>query len=67
MLFLTFCVILATLVGQGLTPAVADPAPRRRRAGRAGDGEEAHARLAAVEAALRRLEELPTSTRATSS
>ena len=56
-LFLTFCVILATLVGQGLTLpwfirhlGVLAPA--------GGDGEEVHARLAAVEAALRRLDEL---------
>jgi len=56
-LFLTFCVIVATLVGQGLTlpwlirhlGVLAPPGP---------NGEEAHARLAAVEAALRRLEEL---------
>jgi len=56
-LFLTFCVILATLVGQGLTlpwlirhlGVLATPGQ---------DGEEVHARLAAVEAALQRLEEL---------
>jgi CPA1 family monovalent cation:H+ antiporter len=56
-LFLTFCVILATLVGQGLTlpllvrrlGVVATTGP---------DTEDAHARLAAVEAALRRLDDL---------
>ena len=56
-IFLTFCVILATLVGQGLTlpwlvrrlGVVASTGP---------DTEEAHARLAAVEAALGRLDEL---------
>lgn len=56
-LFLTFCVILATLVGQGLTlpwliarlGVVARDGP---------DTEEAQARLAAVEAAQRRLDEL---------
>ena len=57
LIFLTFCVILATLVGQGLTlPWLI------RRLGvvsTAGpDTEEAHARLAAVEAALARLTEL---------
>jgi monovalent cation/hydrogen antiporter len=56
-LFLTFCVIVATLVGQGLTlPWLI------RRLGvvaRSGpDTEVAHARLAAVEAALGRLDEL---------
>lgn len=55
--FLAFVVIIVTLVGQGLTlPWVI------RRAGIAGDEslahEHAHARLAAVEAALARLEEL---------
>ena len=56
-LFLTFCVIAATLVGQGLTlpwlirhlGVLAPPGQ---------NGEEVHARLAAVEAALQRLEEL---------
>jgi len=56
-LFLTFCVILGTLVGQGLTlPLIV------RRLGivvvDSADAEEAQARLAAVEAALARLEEL---------
>jgi CPA1 family monovalent cation:H+ antiporter len=56
-LFLVFCVIMATLVGQGLTL----PWLIRRLgvvAGEGADSEEAHARLAAVEAALRRLDEL---------
>ncbi len=56
-LFLTFCVIAATLVGQGLTL----PWLIRRLGLLAPDGkdaEEVHARLAAVEAALQRLEQL---------
>lgn len=56
-LFLTFCVILATLVGQGLTL----PWLIRRLGVTAStdlETEEAHARLAAVEAALRRLDAL---------
>jgi CPA1 family monovalent cation:H+ antiporter len=57
-LYLTFCVIVATLVGQGLTlPWLI----RRLGVTARGDGleaEEAHARLAAVEAGLQRLEEL---------
>ena len=57
-LFLTFCVILATLVGQGLTL----PWLIRKLGVVAGadDGvaEETHARLAAVEAALQRLDVL---------
>ena len=57
--FLAFAVILATLVGQGLTlPALI------RRLGLGDDGsaahEEVHAREAANEAALRRLDELVT-------
>ncbi len=56
-LFLTFSVILATLVGQGLTlpflirhlGVLASSAP---------DTEETHARLAAVEAGLRRLDDM---------
>jgi monovalent cation/hydrogen antiporter len=56
-LFLTFAVILATLVGQGLTlPFLI------RRLGVGDDGsvqhEEIHAREASIEAALLRLEEL---------
>ncbi len=56
-LFLTFCVIVATLVGQGLTL----PWLIRRLGVFAGQGletEEAHARLAAMEAAVNRLDEL---------
>ena len=57
MIFLAFCVILATLVGQGLTlPFLV------RRLGvvdtSGPEAEEAHARLAAVEAAMTRLTEL---------
>ena len=56
-IFLTFCVIVATLVGQGLTlplvvrglGVVATDGP---------DAEEAQARLAATDAALRRLADL---------
>jgi len=61
-LFLTFCVILVTLVGQGLLlPAViralglANAGRRERHATRS---EEEKARLAAIEAALARLEAL---------
>ena len=57
-LYLTFCVILATLVGQGLTlPWLI----KRLGVTAIGDGleaEETHARLAAADAALARLEEL---------
>ncbi len=56
-LFLTFCVILATLVGQGLTL----PWLIRRLGIVAGVGsgnEEARARLVAIDAALARLDEL---------
>lgn len=57
-LYLTFCVIVATLVGQGLTlPWLI----RRLGVTSAGDSledEETHARLAAVDAALSRLEGL---------
>ena len=57
-LYLTFCVILATLVGQGLTlPWLI----RRLGVTSRNDGieaEETHARLVAAEAALTRLEEL---------
>jgi CPA1 family monovalent cation:H+ antiporter len=57
MIFLAFCVILATLVGQGLTlPSLV------RRLGvvdaTGPDAEETRARLAAVEAALARLTDL---------
>jgi Na+/H+ antiporter len=56
-LFLTFCVIVATLVGQGLTL----PFLIRRlgvMASTEPDTELAHARLAAMEAGLRRLDDL---------
>src|SRR3954465_192501 len=57
-LFLTFCVILVTLVGQGLTLA-----PLIRRLGVHADGaaaeeEEAEARTRAITAAVVRLDEL---------
>ena len=56
-LFLTFCVIAATLIGQGLSlPWLIRHLGVLAPVG--GNGEEGHARLAAVEAALRRLEEL---------
>ena len=56
-LFLTFCVIAATLVGQGLTlPWLIRHLGVLAPAGQ--DGEEVQARLAAVDAALGRLEEL---------
>ncbi|HUP53937.1 MAG TPA: Na+/H+ antiporter [Methylomirabilota bacterium] len=56
-LFLTFCVILATLVGQGLTlPWLIRHLGVLARTGR--DDEQVHARLAAVEAALQRLDDL---------
>jgi CPA1 family monovalent cation:H+ antiporter len=59
LIFLTFAVILATLVGQGLTlPLVI------RGLGIVGDGggadEEAHARQMAAEAAVRRIDDLAT-------
>ena len=56
-LFLTFCVIVATLVGQGLSLPWLIRASRGAGAG-GQNGEEVHARLAAIEAALQRLEEL---------
>jgi Na+/H+ antiporter len=56
-LFLTFCVIAATLVGQGLTlPWLIRHLGVLAPGGQ--DSEEVHARIAAVEAALQRLEEL---------
>jgi monovalent cation/hydrogen antiporter len=56
-IFLTFCVIVATLVGQGLTlPLVVRGLGVMASTG--ADTEEAHARLAASEAALRRLADL---------
>ncbi len=57
MIFLAFCVILATLVGQGLTlPWLVRQMGIVSTSGQ--DAEEAHARLAAVEAAINRLNEL---------
>ena len=56
-IFLTFCVIVATLVGQGLSlPFVVRWLGVM--AGTGQDTEEAHARLAATDAALRRLDDL---------
>ncbi|MEJ7747980.1 MAG: Na+/H+ antiporter [Candidatus Limnocylindrales bacterium] len=56
-LFITFCVILATLVGQGLTlPWLVRRLGVVSSVGR--DNEETHARLAAVEAAVNRLQSL---------
>ena len=57
--FLTFVTILATLVGQGLT---LPPLIRRLGLGadRSGEREVLHAREAAAEAALRRLDDLVT-------
>jgi CPA1 family monovalent cation:H+ antiporter len=58
-LFLTFCVIVATLVGQGLTlPWLVQRLGMRVGRGSLQEDEETHARLAAVEAALNRLDEL---------
>jgi CPA1 family monovalent cation:H+ antiporter len=55
--FLVFCVILATLVGQGLTLPLLIRVLRLEDDGLA-DREEAKARIKAAEAALRRLDEL---------
>jgi CPA1 family monovalent cation:H+ antiporter len=56
-IFLTFCVIVATLVGQGLTlPFVVRTLGVLEMTG--PDAEEGRARLAATEAALHRLTEL---------
>ena len=56
-IFLTFCIILVTLVGQGLSLP-----PLLRLLGVTGDGadlrEEARARFRAIDAAMKRLEEL---------
>src|SRR5262249_50684595 len=56
-IFLTFCIILITLVGQGLSLP-----PLLRLLGVTGDGadlhEEARARFRAIDAAMKRLEEL---------
>jgi Na+/H+ antiporter len=56
-LFLTFCVILVTLVGQGLTLPLVINALRLEDDG-LDDREDAKARIRAAEAALARLEEL---------
>jgi monovalent cation/hydrogen antiporter len=58
LIFLTFCVILATLVGQGLT---LPPLIRLLRIGAdtLADAEELRARTTAVQAALDRIEALP--------
>jgi len=57
-LFLTFAVILATLVLQGLTLPALIRALRIRDDGRERDGEEIRARLVAAKAALAALDEL---------
>ena len=57
-LYLTFCVIVATLVGQGLTLPWLIRTLGVTATGDSLEAEETHARLAAVEAGLRRLEEL---------
>ena len=56
--FLTFVVILVTLVGQGLTLPLLIRAIRVPDDGGAADREDAKARIHAAEAALERLEEL---------
>ena len=56
-IFLTFAVILATLVGQGLTLPLVIRGLRIAADG-GDDHEEAHARMAAAEAAVSRIEEL---------
>jgi Na+/H+ antiporter len=56
-LFLTFCVIVATLVGQGLTMPLVIRA-LGLESDRLAEAEEAQARIHAAEAALARLEEL---------
>ena len=55
--FITFVVIFVTLVGQGLTLA---PLVKRLRLGRDGEGEEreVEVRVAALEAGVRKLDEL---------
>ena len=57
-LYLTFCVIVATLVGQGLTLPWLIRALGVRSSDDGLESEETHARLAAAEAGLGRLEEL---------
>jgi Na+/H+ antiporter len=56
-IFLTFAVILVTLVGQGLTLPVLIRA-LRISGGQEGDEEEVEARFEAIQAALQRLDEL---------
>lgn len=57
LIFLTFAVVLATLVGQGLTlPVVIEKLRVTADTGQAH--EEAHVRLAAVEAAIARIDQL---------
>ncbi|HSL33940.1 MAG TPA: Na+/H+ antiporter [Candidatus Limnocylindrales bacterium] len=58
-IFLTFAVILATLVGQGLTLPLVIRGLRIVADG-GDDHEESHARMAAADAAARRIEELAT-------
>jgi len=57
-LYLTFCVILATLVGQGLTLPLLIKKLGVTATGDGLEAEETHARLTAVDAGLARLEEL---------
>ncbi len=57
-LYLTFCVILATLVGQGLTLPWLIRKLGVTASTEGAEAEEMHARLAAVEAAMQRLEDL---------
>ena len=57
LVFLTFCVIFATLVLQGFQSALGDPAAGLREDGDEGQ-EELRARLSATKAALGRLNEL---------
>ena len=57
-LYLTFCVIVATLVGQGLTLPWVIRKLRMTATGDGTDGEETHARLVAVDAGLARVKDL---------
>ena len=57
-IFLAFAVVLATLVGQGLTLPAVIRALRLEADDSTAEAEEAHARIRAAEAALERLEEL---------
>jgi monovalent cation/hydrogen antiporter len=58
LIFLTFCVILATLVGQGLSLPWLIRALGVVEDGGAAEHQELHARIAAVEAATARIEQL---------